>query len=258
MGDIKAALDELNSQNLVVYAQTAKKFGANKTTFARCHKGEQKSRKDVDREYKFLLTHEQKKYLVSYINKLTDYGIPPTTSMVRNLAGDIAKKQPGSHWVSRFNKRWEAKLCSGYLVGADSSRTKADNTVSYKAYFELVIIPKYIVIIILTIQIVRKIAKYNVQPCNIYNVHEKGFLIGVLQKMHRVFGLSQVKSGKLLGAGQYGSREWITLLARICQDLTALPPMCIYSSTSGDVMDSWVDDFNPDEHEGFFSSSETG
>src|SRR5579871_2052051 len=100
--------------------------------------------------------------------------------------------------------------------------------------------------------------KYEILPQNSYNTDEKGFFIGILQKIHHVFGRDQKKSGKLLGGKQYGSREWVSLLACICQDFTALPHFSIYSSQAGNVMDSLFEDFMPDEHEGFFASSETG
>jgi hypothetical protein len=76
--------------------------------------------------------------------------------------------------------------------------------------------------------------------------------------MYWIFGRSQKKSGKLLGAAQYRSREWVSLLAYICVDLTAIPPMCIYANGSGDILDSWMEDFNPESQNGFFSSSESG
>jgi hypothetical protein len=49
--------------------------------------------------------------------------------------------------------------------------------------------------------------KYNIQPHNCYNMDEKGFLIGLLQKVKRMFPKVLMKKQKLLGAGQDGSRE---------------------------------------------------
>jgi hypothetical protein len=72
--------------------------------------------------------------------------------------------------------------------------------------------------------------KYNIQPHNCYNMDEKGFLIGHLQKVKRIFPKALMKKQKLLGAGQDGSREWITLLATICADGSSLPPALIYKA----------------------------
>ena len=87
---------------------------------------------------------------------------------------------------------------------------------------------------------------------------EKGFLLGRTTKSKRVFSKSLKASGELLGAGQDGSREWITVVATICGDGTALPPLLIYDSTSASIQDSWVQDFDSNEHDAWFTSSASG
>jgi flagellar biosynthesis GTPase FlhF len=87
---------------------------------------------------------------------------------------------------------------------------------------------------------------------------EKGFLIGVLQKTRRVFDIEQIKKGKLLGAGQDGNREWVTIIGAICMDGTPLPPAIIYQADSGNLQDTWLDKFDPKEQCCFFSSLLTG
>jgi hypothetical protein len=67
---------------------------------------------------------------------------------------------------------------------------------------------------------------------------EKGFLIGELQKLKRIFTRKYFASGKLLGAGQDGNREWVTILACICMDGTYLPPSVIYQALSGNIQDT--------------------
>jgi hypothetical protein len=64
--------------------------------------------------------------------------------------------------------------------------------------------------------------------------------------MMRVFNRKLFKQGKLLGIGQDGNREWITLLTYICADGTFLPPGIIYQAISGNLQDTWLDDFNPE------------
>jgi hypothetical protein len=87
---------------------------------------------------------------------------------------------------------------------------------------------------------------------------EKGFLIGFLNKTRRIFIREQLEEGKLLGACQDGNRSWITLLACIGQDLQSLPPMLIYQGKENNFQDTWVNDFDPETEEGYFSSSPTG
>ena len=87
---------------------------------------------------------------------------------------------------------------------------------------------------------------------------EKGFLIGVLQKTHRVYSLKALKQGLLKGAGQDGNREWITLIGGICMDGTPLPPAIIYRAESGNLQDTWLDEFDPKESICYFAASKTG
>jgi hypothetical protein len=87
---------------------------------------------------------------------------------------------------------------------------------------------------------------------------EKGFLIGLLNMTRRIFIREQLEEGKLLGACQDGNRSWITLLACIGQDLQSLPPMLIYQGKESNFQDTWINDFDPETEEGYFSSSPTG
>ena len=81
---------------------------------------------------------------------------------------------------------------------------------------------------------------------------EKGFLIGVLQKTKRVWS----KSTEIRGAGQDGNREWITIVATVCMDGSSLPPTVIYQSDSGNLQDTWLEDFSSEDV--FFTTSPNG
>ena len=61
-----------------------------------------------------------------------------------------------------------------------------------------------------------------------YNMDEKGFLIGYLTKSKRVFTKALLESRKLLGIAQDGNRTWVTVVATICADGTSLSPGLIY------------------------------
>ena len=87
---------------------------------------------------------------------------------------------------------------------------------------------------------------------------EKGFLIGHLQKTRRIFSKFLMKQQKFLGASQDGYREWITLVATICADGNSLLPALIYKAVSGDLQDTWLQDYDPDEHPCWFVSSPNG
>ena len=71
--------------------------------------------------------------------------------------------------------------------------------------------------------------------------------------MKRIIALDRLRRKKLLGASQDGNREFISLLACICGDGTALPPALIYQGDSGDMQDSWLEDFDHSFNEAYFT-----
>jgi hypothetical protein len=87
---------------------------------------------------------------------------------------------------------------------------------------------------------------------------EKGFLISHLQKVRRISPKDLMQQQRLLGTGQDGSRECITLIATICADGSLLPPALIYKAVSGDLRDPWLQDYDPKEHACWFASSPNG
>ncbi|KAF1922586.1 uncharacterized protein M421DRAFT_77728 [Didymella exigua CBS 183.55] len=95
----------------------------------------------------------------------------------------------------------------------DSNRHYAELYTKYKQYFNI---------------LYSKINEYNVELENTYNIDEKGFIIGVISRLKRVF--NKHKKGFTIRACQDGSREWVSLLAAICADGTALPPSIIFAS----------------------------
>jgi hypothetical protein len=72
-------------------------------------------------------------------------------------------------------------------------------------------------------------------------MEEKGFLIGHLQKVKRIFPKALVRTHKLLGTGQDGAQHWITLMATIRADSSSLPPALIYKAASGNLQDTWLE-----------------
>jgi len=77
-----------------------------------------------------------------------------------------------------------------------------------------------------------------------YNWDEKGFLLRIAHVLKRIMTLHALKSGRIMGASQDGSREFLSLLACICANGTKLLPALIYQGESHDMLDSWVQDFN--------------
>jgi hypothetical protein len=74
-----------------------------------------------------------------------------------------------------------------------------------------------------------KMQQYNIEAKNVYNMNEKGFLIGTTVGSKRVFSKAIWQRGQVRVALQDGSREWITTLACICADGSFLPPAIIFA-----------------------------
>ena len=95
MAAIDEALKFLKSSESINYAKTARRFNCDETTLRRRHQGKQRSRRDADDLYKSRLSKQQEQELVAYIHKLSSRGIPPTLTMIKNFAQDIAKIEVG-------------------------------------------------------------------------------------------------------------------------------------------------------------------
>lgn len=71
-----------------------------------------------------------------------------------------------------------------------------------------------------------------------YNMDEKGFMLGVVTRPKRIFSKALFEEGGRGCLIQDGSREWMTLVACVCADGTHLEPALIYQSDSGLIWDT--------------------
>jgi hypothetical protein len=74
--------------------------------------------------------------------------------------------------TASFKARHKDILDSRYLKVIDLARPKAGSKASYEQYFTI---------------LRQKMARYNIQSHNCYSIDEKGFLIGRLQRVRRIF-----------------------------------------------------------------------
>jgi hypothetical protein len=163
---------------------------------------------------------------------LTEQAVAATSKVVLCL-------RPSLH----FSIRYKDELDCRYLNTIDLETHKADSEHSYRQYF---------------VVLQQKIIQYNIEPHNCYNMDEKGFLIGHLQKGKRISPKALMKAQKLICTGKDGARRWILLIATICADGSSLPPALIYKATSGNLQDTWLQDYKPEEHPCWFASSPNG
>jgi hypothetical protein len=121
-------------------------------------------------------------------------------------------------------------------------RASADSHMKYEAYFTYIL---------------SKVEEYSILPEQTYNMDEKGIALGMMNASTRIFSRKQWDRKQVRAPIHDGSREWITILACICADGSALPPALIYQSDASNVQSSWVEDINL-EQAAFVTASKSG
>jgi hypothetical protein len=245
MDPIQAAIDEIKSLEpgeRVTYAEMARRHSVDCNTLLQNHRQVQSSR-TTKRINQQKLNPQQEQELVRYIKGLTERQLPPTREMIQNFASTIAKEVVSESWVTHFINRHSIHLISQWTVGMDSNRHEADSGDKYRLYFHL---------------LHSKIDQYHVDPRHIYNMDEKGFLIGIVGRSKRIFSRRMWEKKEVRASLQDGNRVWITLLACICADGSALPPSLIYEAANKGIQSSRVEDIKAGDHEVFITSSSSG
>jgi hypothetical protein len=219
-----APIDALGPGEKLVYAQIAKKYGVEPTTLRRRHQGLTTSRAAYH-ENRQALHPQQEIELIQHIDRTSKQGLPPSRDMVRRLASWLAQKELGYHWVDRFVQRYPDLLKRKLVTTIDRNRHRADSKLKYKLYFGL---------------LRDKLDQHRVEPRHIYNMDEKGFMIGVQSRSKRIFSRASLESGIRRSLIQDGNRDWITLIACICADGSYLDPSFIYQGQPGSIQNSWL------------------
>ncbi len=137
MTSIETALADLALQKSFNYTATAKKFNINRSTLLQQHRDiiafVKKSNQTTS-----ILSNQQEKELIRYINKLIERDISSLNIMIHVFAYNISEKQSGKNWFYEFVQRHSDILQSKFLQEADLERKKADNAYQYQLYFDLV------------------------------------------------------------------------------------------------------------------------
>jgi hypothetical protein len=244
MDAINAAINAIESREpgaSFSYRAVAQQFGVDRTTLSRRHRGASNS-VAAKAEEQQLLSPQQESELVVYIEKCTERGLPPTREMVRNFASAVGKWEASDAWVTRFLHRQHVDLTTKWSAGLDRVRHEADSEYKYKLYFDL---------------LHGKMLEYDIEERNTYNMDEKGFAIGLTKRTKRVFSKAIWEAKLRTAAIQDGNREWITLIACVCADGSALPPALVYEGKSG-IQSSWVEGIEAGQHDVFIGNSPSG
>jgi hypothetical protein len=107
---------------------TADKYGVERYTLGRRWRGVTSS-KDEGYAKQQALSPQQGIELVRYTKKLTTRGLPPTREMIRNFSSEVAKRQLGESWVTRFINKHQIHLISKWTTGMDHARHLTDSEI---------------------------------------------------------------------------------------------------------------------------------
>ena len=135
---MELALADLKQQEKPNIRYTAKKFSLAESTLRNRWHGKSISHQDAASEYKQRLTDAQETMLIQQISRLTDRGMPPTSSIVRSLAEEMIQGPVGKNWTGGFVRRNKDKLTSLYLRNIDNQRIKSEYLPMFKYFYTLV------------------------------------------------------------------------------------------------------------------------
>ena len=187
--------DTFVSEDNIPWSKIAEKHSVVRSTLTRKWRGETRSR-DEQAVAQQKLTPQQEAELVKYIEELTARRIPPTREMIRNFASAVAQKPVSESWVTRFINRHAIHLISQYSTGMDADRHNADSFVEYKLYFD---------------SLQAKIAEYDVEVENTYNMDETGVALGVCTNTRVLAKVSKKKAD----IKSLETREWVLIIEYI-------------------------------------------
>jgi hypothetical protein len=242
MSGINDAIKQINKSkpgNKLCYQNIADNHGIDCTTLSRHHQGVQAP--ITTKNIKVNLHQEEE--LVQYIVDLTERHLPPTREMIKNFAHGIAKVDVSETWVTRFLQQHKDVLTSQWTSPMAADCHSANSYDKYKEYFNLM---------------QRKIAQYGIEPEQIYNMDEKGFAAGVIGNSKRVFSKASYQWKHAWQSLHNGKCKWITLVACICTDGTALPPGLIFAAESKNIQSTWVSNLDKKKHSVFTMVSSSG
>ena len=168
------------------------------------------------------LTPEEETAILNWILRLQAWGWPPLVAQTRYMANELLlkkgdRKPIGINWPQKFMKR-HPSIKSAYIPPLDKERAIAQDPTILQDWFQLYL---------------RVRSEYEVQDCDIYNMDEKGFMMGVIAKLRVMISKHEKKAYMT----QPGNREWVSLLECVSLTGKSLPLWMIFKGKQ--LMKAW-------------------
>jgi hypothetical protein len=159
-----------------------------------------------------LLNPAQEQALVKWACFQDDRGIPPRLDLLKDKAQAILQegkpeKALGKRWMDRFIRR-HPDLQTKFSQRLERQRSVASNPKVLEHHFKL---------------FEKALKEYQIKQSHIWNMDEKGFLLGMAAKVKVVCRKGR-KNPKYI---QDGNRELITVLECVSATGVALPPLVV-------------------------------
>ncbi|KAH0613250.1 uncharacterized protein H6S33_009630 [Morchella sextelata] len=160
------------------------------------------------------LTPAEENPIKEWVFKLDDWGFPSRHQYVKDMAldfiksHDIQSQKLGKNWMTRFLSR-HPDLASKFCTRLDKQRAYADNPEILEDFYETLLIA---------------IREHGIVAGNMYNMDEKGFLMGRSARVKVILRRGKKRNFK----SQDGTRKLITVIEAVSAAGTTPPPMIIY------------------------------
>ena len=155
---------------------------------------------EASRQARQRLSIREEEALQSWLLQLNKWGWPARISQLEAMAIELLRakgdmEELGIHWTTSFLSQ-HPDLKKKFVVGLDKERSLAQNPDIITNWFQLF----YDVV-----------KEYNIDSNNIYNINEKGILMGIIKKV-KVLVSKYKKNHYII---QDSSCEWVTLIEYI-------------------------------------------
>ena len=172
---------------------------------------------------KQVLTPGEELALDRHIVFLHEHGFPARPRQVLRLAQQLLNDKGSMHdlskyWVTKFLSR-HPHLYSTVVRPREYHRAHAETPENFRRFYDL---------------FQKLVDENDILPENIWNMDEKGCMMGVQGKATRIIK----KSERAPFLVQNGSRKWTTMIKAISMDARVLDPFIIFKGKN--ILISWV------------------